>query len=287
MGKILVTGALGNVGKYVAKHLKKDDNSLILGDINVDALNTLYNGKDNRYLDFTDSSTYEKALKGVDRVFIIRPPHIGNPKDMKPFIDALDPSNIKLVVFLSLIGIEKNPVPPHYKIEKYIENTGCSYCHIRPSFFMQNISGIHAFEIKHFDNIVVPVKNAKTSFIDTEDIGALIAEVLTNYEKHTNAAYSVTGPEALTYNEVASIMTEELNREIHYTNPSPRFAKKYWISVRGIDKKYATVMGLLYMMTRFGTAKKITNTFEQVMHRQPTAFKSFVKKNIKVWSKPN
>ena len=72
-------------------------------------------------------------------------------------------------------------MPPHHKIEKYIEQAGLPYCHIRPSFFMQNISGVHAFEIKHFDRIVVPVKAALTSFIDAEDIAALKAADLICY----------------------------------------------------------------------------------------------------------
>ena len=51
---------------------------------------------------------------------------------------------------------------------------------------MQNISGVHAFEIKYFDRIVVPVKQALTSFIDAEDIGELTASVLGNPIEHQN-----------------------------------------------------------------------------------------------------
>lgn len=286
MGKVLVTGALGNVGSYIVKYLLKSKEEIVLGDINLEQLQKRYGeDADLRYFDFTDESTYDGLLKGVDRVFIIRPPHIGNPQDLKVFIDRLKPDKIKLISFLSLIGIEKNPIPPHYKIERYIEKTGCSYCHIRPSFFMQNISGIHAFEIKHFDSILVPVKKAKTSFIDAEDIGQLIAHVLVNYKDHLNKAYSITGPQALDYEEVAAILSKELDRKITYVNPKPRFSKKYWINVRGINEKYAKVMGMLYMMTRFGTAKKVTDTFEKIMNKESTSFSEFASKNRKSWIK--
>ncbi|MGR3741575.1 NmrA family NAD(P)-binding protein [Companilactobacillus sp. DQM5] len=152
-------------------------------------------------------------------------------------------------------------------MEKYIEETGISYCHIRPSFFMQNISGIHAFEIKYFNKIVVPVVKALTSFIDAEDIGEITAEILCNPDKHKNKAYSITGPEAIDYWKVAKILTNELGRKIEYSNLKPLFAKKYWISVRGLDKGYITVMSLLYMMTRLGTAKQVTSTFEEIMEK--------------------
>lgn len=87
--------------------------------------------------DFTDPATFAPALAEVDRVFIMRPPHLGKPEDLKPFVEALArQGGIRLVSFLSPIGVENNPVPPHHKIEKYIEQAKLPYCHIRPSFFI-------------------------------------------------------------------------------------------------------------------------------------------------------
>lgn len=285
MGKIMVTGALGNVGGYVAKYLIKNNQDIVLADINKEELIKKYGDNcEVAYFDFTDEFTYEDALKNVECVFIMRPPHLGKPEDLKPFIECLKrKKEIKMVSFLSLIGIENNPIPPHYKIEKYIEKAELPYCHIRPSFFMQNISGVHAFEIKHFNNILVPVKKALTSFIDAEDIGELIAKVLSEPEKHRNKAYSITGQEAIDYYEVANILSEELGRKINYINPKPSFAKEYWIKIRGLDKNYSSVMGMLYMMTRMGTAKKTTNTFEEIMGKKPQTFREFSKKNLDTW----
>lgn len=258
MGKIMVTGASGNVGSYVAQYAILNGQQVKVVGTHTEELEARYGNKAESVLfDFTNPDTFDAALDGVDRVFIMRPPHLGNPKDLKLFVETLkNKSDIRLVSFLSLIGIEHNPVPPHYRIEKYIEQAGLPYCHIRPSFFMQNISGIHAFEIKHFDRIIVPVKNALTSFIDAEDIGELTAKVLSEPEKHLNKGYSITGPEAIDYWQVQNILSEELNRKITYSNPRPSLAKNYWTQVRGLDKEYVTIMGMLYMITRMGTAKK-------------------------------
>ncbi len=285
MAKVMVTGALGNVGRYVSKYLIENGQDIVAASTNLQELQKRF-GNNCVAFDFADPKTFLNALKDVDRVFLIRPPHMGKPEDLKPFIEALkDKGHIKLISFLSLIGVENNPVPPHHKIEKYIERAGLDYCHIRPSFFMQNISGVHAFEIKHFDRIVVPVKNALTSFIDAEDIGEITAKVLSEPEKHRNRGYSITGSEAIDYFEVAKIMSEELNRQIIYTNPKPSLAKKYWIDVRGLDKEYSTVMGMLYMMTRMGTAKKVTTVFEEVMGKKAQTFRQFVKKNLLAWQR--
>ncbi len=287
MGKIMITGALGNVGGYAAKYAIQNGDAVRCADISLEALRAKYGeAAEAVRFDFTDPATFAPALAGVDRVFIMRPPHLGKPEDLKPFVQALArQEGIRLVSFLSLLGVEHNPMPPHHKIEKYIEQAGLPYCHLRPSFFMQNISGVHAFEIKHFDRIVVPVKNALTSFIDAEDIGELAAKVLHEPEKHQNRGYSITGPQALDYWQAAKILSEELGRPITYADPKPALAKRYWIDVRGLEKEYATVMGMLYLMTRMGTAKTVTSTFGEVMGKQPQSFRRFVQKNLQAWER--
>ena len=183
MGRILITGASGNVGRYVAQYALKNGQKITAAGTHTDTLSEMFKDRaEIVYFDFTDPKTFHGALNDVDRVFIMRPPHLGNPEDLKPFIDALrEKGGIRLVSFLSLIGVENNPFPPHHKIEKYIEQANLPYCHIRPGFFMQNISGVHAFEIKHFNRIVVPVKKALTSFIDAEDIGEITAQSILDW----------------------------------------------------------------------------------------------------------
>lgn len=267
MGKILITGASGNVGRYVAQYALENGQEITVAGTNPDRLTKMFKDRaEIVYFDFTDSATFHDALKDVDRVFIMRPPHLGKPEG-----------------FLSLIGVEYNPFPPHHKIEKYIEQGNLPYCHIRPSFFMQNISGVHAFEIKYFNRIIVPVKKSLTSFIDAEDIGEITAKVLSEPEKHQNKGYSITGAEAIDCWQVADILSKELGREIIYTNPNPSFTKKYWIEIRGMEKEYCTVMGILYLMTRLGTANKVTSVFEQIMGKKPRSFQQFVEKNIASW----
>lgn len=285
MKKILITGALGNVGGYLAKWAINNQLSIRLADINKKNLEDRYGTDvDTIRFDFLDPTTFRPALDGVDRIFLMRPPHLGQPSDLEPFIKAIASSeDIVLVSFLSLIGIENNPIPPHYRLEKMIERYGIPYCHVRPSFYMQNISGIHAFEIKHFNQIIIPASNALTSFIDADDIGRFICHIFKEPLKHQNKAYSITGPEAIGYKTVANLMSEELDRPIYYDKPSPALAKKYWINIRGLDRKYATVMGLLYMMTRYNTAKKVTSTYKDITSHEPTGINEFIRKNRTAW----
>lgn len=287
MGRILITGATGNVGRYVAKYAIENKDEITVAGRNTSKLESMFPSGDVQKVafDFSKPETFEKALVDVDRVFLMRPPYMGDYKDLMLFLNALtQQDDLKMVSFLSLIGIEHNPMPPHYKIEKAIKRLNLPYSFIRPSFYMQNISGVHALEIRGFDRIIVPVNHALTSFIDTEDIGELTTKVLNQPEKYHNQAFSITGPEAL-YFTVAKILSQALNRKITYADPNPKLTKDYWINIRGLDKTYADIMGMLYLMTRMGSAKKTTDTFANVMGKQPTSFAEFVNKNLSAWKK--
>ncbi|MBU9673772.1 SDR family oxidoreductase [Planococcus sp. CP5-4] len=274
--KILVTGASGNVGKHVVEELRKKGERVVAAGTNLPKLKKLFNEEvDAVYFDFTDEDSYDSALQNVDRVFLMRPPHLGKPEDLYPFIDAMKLRNIQLVSFLSLMGVETNTIPPHHKIEKYIEEAGIPFAHIRPSFFMQNLSGVHSVEIKEANEVFIPAGRSKTSFIDTEDIGLSVATVLHLPNKYKNTAHTITGPEALDYYQVADILSKVTGRKITYVKPGYLKYRRHYIQNRGLDKGYVNVTVALYFMTRMGKAQDITDDFFKLTGRDPHSFEEF------------
>lgn len=285
--KVLVTGASGNVGKYVVQELLNLGEEVVVAGTNPKKLEILFKGNniETVYLDFTDKFSYKNALYNVDRVYLLRPPHMGKPRDLYPFIDAMKSNNIKLVVFLSLMGIEKNTIPPHYKIEKYIEEKGIPYAHVRPSFFMQNISGIHSIEVRELDMIFIPAGNSKTSFIDARDIGLSVAVLLHNPMKYKNTTHTITGSDALSYYQVAEIFSNVTGREIVYGKPGYLKYRSYYIKNRGLDNRYVNVTVALYFMTRMGTAKTVTDEFYHLTGKKPRSIEEFIKDNYYAFDK--
>lgn len=286
MGKVMVTGASGNVGRYVVEELLGLGETVVAASPSVRTLKDLFHDKTEiAAFDFTDKSTYENALNGVDRVFLMRPPHLGKPEDLYPFIDAMKEKGIKLVSFLSLMGVESNTIPPHHKIEKYIEQSGLPFAHTRPGFFMQNVSGVHSVEIRDMDKIFVPAGNSKTSFIDAADIGLSIATLLHNANQYKNTAYTITGPQALSYYEVAEILSRVTGRKITYAKPGYLQYRSYYTKKRGLDKEYVNVTVALYFMTRMGTAKAVTDGFFKLTGKQPRRFEDFAEENKSAFMK--
>lgn len=282
-GKYLVTGATGNIGRYVVEELINLGKNVRAGVSNIERGKRFFDDKVELVrFDFLDSKTFDKALENIEGVFLVRPPKLANPKeDMLPFLKEVKARNIKKIVFVSLLGVEKNPVVPHRKIESMIKELEIPYCFLRPSFFMQNLNTNHKEEIKERNELYIPVGKAKTSFIDTRDIGLAAAITLTE-NKYTNKSFTLTGDIAIDYYEVADIMSDVLNRKIDYKNPSLLKFRRERIR-RGTPKEFANVMMFLYLMTKFGTAKDITNDLKMIIGRKPTSFKEYVIYHKEEW----
>ena len=275
--KVLVTGSTGNIGRFVVEKLieKEVEVKAAVRDLEKGKTIFLNNEIELVKFDLLNKEMYEEALKGVTRIFLMRPPQLAKPKEeILPFLEVAKKAGVEHIVFVSLLGVEKNPVVPHRKIEEFIRNLGFHYTFLRPSFFMQNLNTTHLDDIVNRDELFIPVGKAKTSFIDTRDIAEVAAICLTE-ENLMNKAYTLTGNQAITYYEVASIMSDVLNRNITYTDPGIFEFRKTLIK-RGIQKEFANVMTMLYTMTKLGTAQNVTDDVEKILGRNPISFKQYV-----------
>lgn len=265
---ILLTGSTGTVGKEIKKLLTEKGITF--------RTTSREKNSNSVYFDFENKQSFQPALKGINTLFLIRPPHISDVKKyMVPVIEAAKVSGVKHIVFLSLLGVDKNPIVPHYKVEKAIKRADIPYTFLRPSFFMQNLIQQHGEELRKDREIVVPAGSGKTSFIDVRDIAAVAVKTLTE-KGHENKAYSLTGSEALTYYEVARVLSEELGINFTYTNPSiKKFKEK--MKAKGIPKEFILVMIGIYLTAKLGMAKRITDDLEKILKRKPITLRQFVK----------
>lgn len=283
--RILVTGAPGNVGTPVVHELRElGASSFRVAARHPDAARQ-HLGDDLEIVpfDFLKPETF-KVFEGVERVFLVRPPALANvERDIAPALRAAQRAGVQQIVFLSLQGVENNRVVPHHKIEVLIQELGLSYTFLRAGFFMQNLSTTHRDEIAQRDEIAVPVGDARTSFIDTRDIAAVAARVLTE-EGHEHQAYVLTGAEALTYDEVAATLSRVLGRNIRYTRPSVwRFFQQQL--AKGQKLGFAFVVTMLYTITRFGNAATVSEDVQRVLQRPPRSLETFVRDHQACWQR--
>ena len=285
MGDVLVTGATGNVGSEVVRGLRD------LGfPVRAAVRRPERADKDSDRLveyvpfDFGRPETHAPALRGVEKVFLVRPPQISNTrKYVNPFIDAAKRAGVRHIVFLSLLGAEKNPVVPHRRIEDHLRSSGVPFTFLRPSFFMQNLSTVHRDDIRDRGEIFVPAGKGTTSFIDARDVAAVAVKTLTE-PGHEGEAYPLTGAEALDYHRVADVFTEVLGRRVIYPNPSVfRFNQR--MLAKGAPLPFALVMTAIYTTARLGLAGAVTPDTARLLGRPPITVREFVRDYHECWAR--
>lgn len=276
--KILVIGGTGNIGYPLIKYLNQKNISVIAGSHNPNKAADKFQNLNHvtvKDFDFLDSSTFESAFNGVNKVFFVRPPQLANPqKDMLPFLKYAQQQKIDQIVFISLLGVEKNPMTPHHQIEQMILDLNLPYTFIRPSFFMQNLDTTHQLDIQKNHDLFIPAGNSRTSFIDTRDIGEIAGIALLN-DKYLYQKLNITGPMALSYQEIAQIMTQVLGTTITYSKPSLWKFRKIMLQ-RGMKKDFVNVMVMLYLITQLGNAKEVTDTAEKVLGHKPRTIQNYI-----------
>lgn len=280
-GTVLVTGATGNVGSEVARRLVARGVRMRAA-VRGSAARDLVPGVTPVAFDYLDSSTFGAALQGVDRVFLVRPPHLADASAFQPFIDAMQDAGITQVVFLSLLGVERNPVVPHHGIERRIMDSGLHWTMLRPGFYMQNLSTTHLADVRERGEIIVPAGGGKTSFIDVRDIAEAAAVVLTEVG-HLNRAYSLTGSEALTYYDVARILTEVVGRTVTYTRPGGQEFARH-MRAQGHDSGFVTVMRGIYLVARLRMAGTLTDDLPNLIGRPAITFAQFARDHASLFA---
>jgi uncharacterized protein YbjT (DUF2867 family) len=280
---IAVTGASGNVGSEVVRALIARGARVRALDINPDRLRALFpEGVEIGQLEFGKPATYPAAFAEARALFLMRPPQISDVERLiHPAVRAAEAAGVRHVTFLSLQGVEKNPVVPHAKTERFLRESGIPYTFLRPSFFMQNLSTTHRQDIREGE-IIVPAGNGRTSFVDVRDIAAVAAKVLTE-PGHQGKAYELTGSEALTYGEVAEALTRVLGRPVRYARPG---LLRFWRAMRsrGTPAPFVLVMAALYTVCRVGLAGRVTTETENLLGRKPIGFEQFARDNAQVWA---
>jgi len=290
MSNILITGATGNIGFEIIRYLFKIDTShkIIAGVRNIEKAKngfTDYPKLDYVHFDFEDSDTFDSALTDIDRVFLLRPPHLSDiDAFFKPLISKIKDKNINEIVFLSVQGAEKSKVIPHNKIERLISEHGLDYIFLRPSYFMQNLTTTLIGDIKTKREIILPSGQAKFNWVDIENIGEAGAILLDKFGDYKNQAFEITGLENESFANVTSLINKAIENPIRFRNVNPlsfyRIKKK-----DGLEKGMIIVMILLHLLPRFQNEPRISDFFEQLTGRKPTDLNTFIQREKKQFEK--
>ncbi len=172
--------------------------------------------------DIAHADVVRRALDGVEKALLILPNGRTQQASETQFTDLARAAGVKHLIKLSsmeAVAHARTPIPQgHWAVEEYIRGSGLGWTMIKPNFFMQNLL-TSAASIKSQHRFSLPMGNGTTGMADVRDIAAVCVEVLTG-AGHAGKSYEITGPEILTFNDVAERFSEVLGVKIGYV-PMP------------------------------------------------------------------
>ena len=270
----LVLGATGKTGSRVANNLTT---------LGLAVRTAARSGADARF-DWDDPGTYAPALVGVDRVYLIGPVMRTDFAGLvKGFLDQAEVAGVRHVTYLSAHGVDAAPPETAMRgVElDLLGRPGLTHSILRPAWFMQNFSETFLKPVD--DAIVVPTGDGAEAFVDAEDIARVAAATLADPHAHAGAEYALTGPEALTLAEAATIIGRVAGRTVTHVD----LDRDAWVAgavAGGIPAAYGAVLRTLTETIGTGHGARPTGDVEKATGVAPTSFADFARRTASSWT---
>jgi uncharacterized protein YbjT (DUF2867 family) len=271
--RVLVLGGTGKTGSRVADTLSERG---------VSVRTAARGGADIRF-DWNNPATFEGALQGVTGVYLVSPVmRVDFAGVVSDFLDQAEQAGVRNVTYLSAYGMEHAPAEVALRaVELDLESRG-SFTHsiVRPAWFMQNFSETFLKPVE--DEIVVPGGTGAEAFVSAEDIASVAAATLAEPERHAGRAYAPTGPESLTLDEAARIISAAAGRTIVYRDTD----RTEWVGAMvrsGVPAEYGEVLRTLTETIASGRGAQPNGDVLAATGAAPVSFADFAAKAAPAW----
>jgi len=277
---ILLTGATGTVGATLVDELlpiaTAPVRALVRGTADAERLRR--RGVDVAPGSFEDEAALERAMEGADRVFLLSPPgDAGMIAAQTRVVDAAARAGARHVVKVSSIAADEPTdariVRAHRTIERHIEASGLAWTHLRPHWFLQNELGQAEAMVR--DGRLHAPDVGRFTPVDARDVAAVAARVLAG-GGHERRAYVLTGPEAVTYADIAAAFSTALGRQVEWVPVSLADARDAMLA-DGLPAELAE--GFSEILGRYrqgGVASAVSPAVEDLLGRPPRSLERFV-----------
>jgi uncharacterized protein YbjT (DUF2867 family) len=270
----LILGGTGRSGSLLAAKLARHG---------VTARTAARRGADVRF-DWDDPATHTHALTGADRLYLVTPVlRVRYADQVATFLDLAETAGVRHVTFLSTYNADQAPQEVDIAAVEadLAARTAVTFSILRPAWVMQNFTDEHLPVVD--GAITAPSGGGREAFVDADDIAAVAAETLLDPEGHAGARYTLTGPQALTFEDIADIISSVGGRPISYND----IDQDAWIGgalAAGIPADYAVMLRWLTGAITAGNGATPTDDIEKVTGRPPTSFREFAARNAHAWT---
>jgi len=279
MNPILVTGATGNTGRHLirelttrgvpvrafvrdpgrARELLGTDVELAVGD-------------------YDDPASITTALDGVGRMFLLTPSHPDMVQWEGALVDAAATAGVRRIVKMSTVAADPDSegrfAAWQGQCEDLLRASGIPAVILRSGYHMTNVLAF-AESIRATGQIFAPLDDAEIAMIDRRDLAVVAAVTLTESE-HDGRTYPLTGPEAITYHQVATQLSTVLGTPVAYVDV-PEDAALAAMLRAGAPDWLAHGVAEVHRQVSRGLLAKTTDVARVLLGREPHGFAEFAR----------
>ena len=227
----------------------------------------------NPAFDWTDPSTWTKALVAIDRAFVPYSPDLAIPgavETVDAFVDAAVDHGVRRLVLLSGRGEEEAQ-----RAERVIQRPELEWTVVRASWFAQNFSEGPFREMVLQGTVHLPAGDVREPFIDAGDIADVAVAALTE-DGHQGEIYEVTGPRLLTFDEAVAEVSGALGREVRYQRV-PNKAFVAGLEEAGLPDGVAWLLDYLFTTVLDGRNEYVADGVERALGRTARDFRHYAR----------
>lgn len=282
MSDIVVTGATGTFGSEVARQLLAAGHTVRLLVRDPARLAPDLSGAQICIGQIGESDAVGKALEEVEAVFLAS---FDSPDQLdlqREFVKLAKSRGVRRIARISTDHVAENRHLQlfgwHYDCERMLEDSGVGYCHLRPSWVMQNFLSVPSVARGADGRVRVPAGEGQAGFVDARDVAAVAVEALAT-ENYLGTALEITGPALINHREIAETISRVSGRPVAYEDLLP---EAYSAELKGLGIGQTTVdtMLALFAQVRADEYAGLTDTVERVTGRPPHSFAEFARDHV-------
>jgi len=273
---ILIVGGTGKTGRRIAARLRERG---------VPVRTAARHHADVAF-DWHGPATHDAALAGVSAVYLVPPAQrLDYAPAVAAFLDRAQAAGVRHVTSLSARGVDELPpeMTPRAVELDLGRRPGLTHAVLRPAWFMQNFD--EPLFLPTGGTLAAPTGVGAEAFVHADDIAEVAVATLLAPADHDGTGYTLTGPEALTFGDVADRIAKASGRPVVHDD----VATGAWVDRQrsaGVPDDYAQLLGRLLAVVRDGGGATPADDVERVTGHAPRRFDDYAAEEepLAAWS---
>ncbi|MEU4668337.1 NAD(P)H-binding protein [Amycolatopsis sp. NPDC023774] len=230
---------------------------------------------------WSDRSTWDTSVADADALFL---KGLDVRDDAASMISNLiaTATRAQHVVLMSAYGVDKGPAAGNRaRVEQAVRESGRDWTILRPNWLMQNFDedeAVYARAIREDDELYAGSGGHLVSFVDARDVADAAVAVLMS-DGHHGRAYDLTGPESLTFAEVAEALAKASGRPVRHVDADLEQHRAHFAR-SGRPDAWIDHMMHLFVLVRADVSAGVTDHVEQLTGHAPRTLADYAQENF-------